>query len=211
MCGCYLGLSAAELEDIVKIVRSIGKEKMLASLVPIVPDTIDSASVFPAEQVPVLVGSGGEMSFQSMQWGYPGYVDREHPAAKPRPLINAKAETALMLPTWRDSIINRRCVIPSAGFYEWQHGETKERTKYLFTKPGETVVFMAGIYRFFALAEGGQTARFSILTTEANASMKDVHNRMPVVLNRQELAQWLWGDWSGLLDRRAVELTRKKI
>ena len=211
MCGCYLGLSAAEQEDLVKIIRSIGKEKTKASLIPLVPDTRDIASVFPTDRVPVLVGTGGEISFLSMQWGYPGYADREHPTAKPRPLMNTKAETALILPTWRDSIINRRCIIPSAGFYEWQHGEAKERTKYLFTQSGETIVFMAGIYRLFALAEGGQIARFSILTTEANASMKDVHNRMPVVLNRQELVEWLWGDWSGLLRRSEVELERKKI
>ncbi len=207
MCGSYLGLSPAEQEELIRIIRSVGRDKALTILAP---ELREQRSVFPTEMTSVLIApSVGEIAVRTMQWGYPGYADRAQPNAKPRPLINAKAETAITLPTWRDSLLNRRCVIPSAGFYEWQHGEDKTKTQYLFALPGETVVFMAGIYRLFTEPGGAVTARFSVLTTEANASMREVHNRMPVVLRRDELADWFWGEWSGLLDRSAVMLRKE--
>lgn len=209
MCGAYLGLSPGEQEELLKIIRSVGRDKALTILAP---EVREQRSVYPTEKVPVLISpDGGDIAIRSMMWGYPGYADREHPNAKPRPLINAKAETAITLPTWRDSLLTRRCAVPTAGFYEWQHGTDKARTQYLFGVPGETVVFLAGIYRLFTETDGARILRFSVLTTEANSSMRDVHNRMPVVLRQDELAGWFWGDWSSLLNRSAVDLDKKAI
>jgi putative SOS response-associated peptidase YedK len=140
--------------------------------------------------------------------GFPGYPDRKRLTAKPKPLINAKAETVKDLGAWKDSVALRRCVIPSNGFYEWQHGGANDKSKYLFRLPGEEALYMAAIFKPFPLPDGGEIPHFSILTTAANASMLDIHNRMPVVLRRDEFEEWLWGDWERLFERSEIELHR---
>lgn len=85
---------------------------------------------------------------------------------------------------FRRSLAATRCVIPSSGFFEWSHSGPK--TKYRFNLPGSGVLYMAGLYQDF----GGER-RFVILTTAANDSMIEVHNRMPVVLKGAERGAWL--------------------
>lgn len=76
---------------------------------------------------------------------------------------------------------DRRCTIPSTGFYEW-----KDKQKYHFTLPGSSVLYMAGIYNEFA----GEP-RFVILTTAANESVEEIHDRMPLVLEKNMLNDWI--------------------
>ena len=100
-------------------------------------------------------------------------------------IINARAETVFEKKTFRDSVINRRCVIPSTGFYEWDSA----RRKYLFRLEGTNTLYMAGIYSYYQ-----DEPRFVILTTQANDSMKDVHNRMPLVIYKSEIETWIMDD-----------------
>ena len=85
-------------------------------------------------------------------------------------------------PLFRDSAASRRCAVPSTSFWE----RDGEKRKYFFTLPGETALYMAGLY---AVRDG--TPRYCILTTEANASMRGVHSRMPLVLRREQVSLWL--------------------
>lgn len=78
----------------------------------------------------------------------------------------------------------RRCVVPCTGFYEWvQNGQ---KTKYRFNLSDDSILYMAGIYNEF----NGEN-RFVILTTKANNSIIDVHDRMPVILNKLMLEDWI--------------------
>ena len=97
-------------------------------------------------------------------------------------VINARAETAEEKPLFRDSVANGRCVVPSTGFYEWDSG----KRKYLFTLPGSDALYMAGLW---SVRDG--LPCFCVLTTEANASMREVHSRMPLVLAREQVRPWL--------------------
>ena len=97
-------------------------------------------------------------------------------------VINARAETAADKPMFRASVASQRCVIPSTGFFEWD----AQKRKYLFTLPGEDVLYMAGLY---AIRDGKPC--YCILTTTANDSMADVHHRMPLILKREQVAPWL--------------------
>ena len=85
-------------------------------------------------------------------------------------LINARAETALKKKTYRESILLRRCVIPASGFYEWNRAKEK-----------------------FAF-ERREEERFVILTTAANASVAPVHERMPLMLDGDEVNAWILDD-----------------
>ena len=122
----------------------------------------------PTAAAPVLVDSGPEL----MRWGY----------QLPNTLvINARAETAEEKPLFRESVAARRCVIPSTGFYEWD----RDKRKHLFRFPGEQVLYMAGLYE---KREGEN--RYCILTTAANPSMAPIHDRMPLVLRREQVDSW---------------------
>lgn len=80
-----------------------------------------------------------------------------------------------------DSFRTRRCVIPTTGFFEWSHDDKgKSEDKFRFNVSKSPMLFLAGIYTWI-----DQEMRFVILTTAANSSMADIHNRQPVILPRQ--------------------------
>ena len=99
-------------------------------------------------------------------------------------IINARAETALDKKTFRESLLSRRCVIPSTGFFEWT--KTGAKKKYLFRETGKSLLYMAGIYNDY-----GNERRYVILTTDANQSVQEIHIRMPVIVHQQEIGDWI--------------------
>ena len=101
------------------------------------------------------------------------------------PYINARAETAREKITFADSIARRRCVIPASGFYEWD----PHKAKFRFTSEDGGLLLLAGFYR-----EEQGVPRYTILTTEANGSMIKVHDRMPVMIGRDEIRPWIEDD-----------------
>ena len=131
--------------------------------------------VLPFQGAAVLRNQRGRLTADVMTWGFPG-ID------KGKLLINARAETAAEKPLFRDSVASRRCVIPSTGFWEWDAA----KQKFFFTLPGETALYMAGLW-----TQRDGFPCYTILTTAANASMRQVHDRMPVVLTHSTLRPWL--------------------
>ena len=121
--------------------------------------------------------SDAELGTELLQWGFPGFD-------KGKLLINARAESVKDRPTFADSYAERRCVLPAAGFYEWD----KKKEKVIFTVPESKILYLAGIYRPY-----GEEKRFVVLTREANASMAPVHDRMPLILSRAEVWPWVNG------------------
>ena len=96
-------------------------------------------------------------------------------------MINARAETVCEKPMFRRSMAAQRCVIPATSFYEWDAA----RHKYQFALPGEPL-YLAGLYDN---VDGAN--RFVILTTTPNASMHGIHDRMPLILRRDQIRPWL--------------------
>lgn len=113
--------------------------------------------------------------------------------------INARSETALERRTFASSTKQRRCLIPARGFYEWD----KTKNKVSFERPDKQVMLLAGIWNTYSLEK-----RFTILTTAANESVKQVHNRMPLIMEPSEAETWLLDDASVefLLNKRPIEL-----
>lgn len=140
--------------------------------------TAASAAVFPSQKAMVIMGRERHLEAEQMVWGFPRFDGRGL-------LINARAETAAERRTFRESVLHRRCVIPAKGFWEWN----KSKEKFSFERRDSQVMFMAGCYDCF----DGQD-RFVILTTEANPSVKPVHDRMPLILERNELEDWVTDD-----------------
>lgn len=113
-----------------------------------------------------------------MNWGFPQYQ-------KKGLLINARAENVLERKMFRDSVLHRRCIIPAKHFYEWDSG----KNKVTFFRKEEPILYMAGFYRLFQDKE-----QFIIITTQANESVSPVHHRMPLILERSELEDWVYED-----------------
>ena len=120
----------------------------------------------------------GLIGASEMVWGFSNPV-------KKGLIINARAETAREKITFADSIAGRRCVIPASGFYEWD----AHKAKYRFTSPEGGLLLLAGFYR-----EEQGIPRYTVLTTVANGSMIRVHDRMPVMIGRDEIRPWIEDD-----------------
>lgn len=137
------------------------------------------------QTVPVVASGAEAPEIRSMLWGLIAFFEREK--TQRRLLPNAKAETAPKLPAFKSAVAKRRCLVPANGFYEWK---TVGRLKlpHLFMLRNEAPFAFAGIWE-----EGtkDEPENFSILTTEPNAIVSPIHDRMPVILTEETMARWL--------------------
>lgn len=105
-------------------------------------------------------------------------------------MINARAEGIDEKPSFRSAFKRRRCLIPATGFYEWKKKGSSKEPYFISMEDGELFAF-AGLWETWSPADGGQVDTCTIITTEPNAMMADLHNRMPVILRRDDYAFWL--------------------
>lgn len=168
MCGRYQ-FSTEKFKELRQIVQDARRHSEQPDKVkmPIVGD------VTPASVAPVLVAGGDKVVARFQQWGLPGW----HGGL----VINARAETVCDKPMFRRSMAGRRCVVPAAGYYEWDAA----RHKYFFQLPDKPL-YMAGIYDN---VDGED--RFVILTTAPNDTVRDIHDRMPLILTHEQVRPWL--------------------
>jgi putative SOS response-associated peptidase YedK len=103
--------------------------------------------------------------------------------------INAKAETILEKPSFRQPFKKRRCLVPADSFYEWQKDRMK--TPFRIMMNNEDLFAMAGIWDAWINPQGEEVRSFSILTTIANDLVAGIHHRMPVILKREDEQVWL--------------------
>jgi putative SOS response-associated peptidase YedK len=111
-----------------------------------------------------------------------------------RPQINARSETAERSGSFRDAFKERHCVIPADGFFEWT-GPKEARQPHWFHRPDGKLILFAGLYESWSASGGtpGEWERtFTILTTEPNQVMRPIHDRMPVILQGEQIEEWLF-------------------
>lgn len=108
-------------------------------------------------------------------------------------LINARAETVAEKPAFRQAFKERRCIIPSDGFYEWQRTGGRKQP-FFFRMRDERPFGFAGLWEHWESEEGEVINSCAILTTEANEVLRPVHDRMPVILHPEDYRLWLDSD-----------------
>lgn len=104
--------------------------------------------------------------------------------------INARAETLLEKPSFRNLIARKRCAIPADQYYEWKK-EGKVKIPYAIGLKNKSPFVMAGLYDSWKSPEGTVINSFTIITTKSNELTASVHERMPVILNEQEFSFWM--------------------
>jgi len=176
MCGRYL-IDEEAYSDILTILYGAGNMSGLNSgATPIVA----RGEIFPTNFAPVISADGAS----AIKWGFPHWKSSNV-------IINARSETALEKPTFRKSLLDRRCVIPSSGFYEWKRTGNSKKQKYLFREATEQKLYMAGFWNEFKDSTGVAYNAFIILTTAANDCVAPIHDRMPVILSQDEQDYWI--------------------
>lgn len=146
----------------------------------------------PSQSLPVITGEKpGELSF--FRWGLIPFWAKDRKIAYK--LINARGETLSEKASFRNAFKKRRCLIPADAFYEWKKTEaSKEKIPYRIFLPGQAVFSMAGIWEQWKSPEGELIYSFSIITISPNELMAEIHNRMPVILDKENEKVWLEND-----------------
>jgi putative SOS response-associated peptidase YedK len=148
-------------------------------------------NVAPMQEVLAVSGTADGREATFYKWGFvPSWAKDTSMEAK---LINARSETVAEKPSFREAFKKRRCIIPAAGFYEWQRTGGRKQP-FFFRMKDETPFGFAGLWERWE-GEGGRVINScAILTTEANEVLRPVHDRMPVILHPDDYKLWLGGD-----------------
>jgi putative SOS response-associated peptidase YedK len=105
-------------------------------------------------------------------------------------MINARVETLRQRPAFRGLLSHNRCLVPASGFYEWK-GEGRDKSPYDIHPEDQQFIGFAGLYDVWITPRGEELSTCTIMTTEADPFMARLHNRMPVVLERELEDDWL--------------------
>jgi len=147
-------------------------------------------NVAPTQDIPVIVQREDGRAFEMHRWGIVPSWSKSVSSAGAR-YINARAETVGTSPVFRNSFLRRRCIIPADGFYEWRRDGKRKKPFLIHTRADAPLAF-AGLW---APWKDEVTGRWllsaSVVTTSANATVSELHNRMPVIFDEEAWRLWL--------------------
>jgi len=145
-------------------------------------------NIAPSQQIPAVRRVDNRREAGLLHWGLiPHWAKDRRIAYK---MINARAETVAEKPAYRNAFRCRRCLIPATGFYEWQPAEDGKQPYNITLKDGGLMAF-AGLWESWTGPDGARIDSCTIIVTEANAGIRPIHDRMPVILNPADYALWL--------------------
>ncbi|RMG60997.1 MAG: SOS response-associated peptidase [Deltaproteobacteria bacterium] len=176
MCGRFTLIHSVEA-----LVEAFEIEEVLFTPSP-------SYNIPPGQVVPAVVCEGGVRKLVGLKWGLvPAWA--EDPKIGNR-MINARAETVASKPAFRDAFRKRRCIVPASGFYEWKR-ENSGKEPYYFYRPDGKPLGMAGIHERWVSPEGDELHTCAIITVDSLPPVSEVHGRMPLLLDGEELSLYL--------------------
>jgi putative SOS response-associated peptidase YedK len=147
-------------------------------------------NVAPSQTMPVIV-QHEHIEGVTMQWGLISHGVTD-PKKSTHP-INTRADTLSQKSLFSSLLNDHRCLIPASGFYEWKKEGSRKIPFYIRVKD-EPVFAFAGLYDEWQDSQGNNHPTYTIITTEPNTVVSTIHNRMPVILTRENEKQWLSGD-----------------
>ncbi|HEY2818472.1 MAG TPA: SOS response-associated peptidase [Casimicrobiaceae bacterium] len=146
-------------------------------------------NIAPMQPVPIVrQNSAGERVWTEMRWGLvPRWAKDPSIGTK---LINARGEGIVDKPAFKMALERRRCLLPADGFYEWKTVKGGKQPYLVGSKSGMPLG-LAGLYERWLAPDGEVLDTCTVITTDANDLLRDVHDRMPVIIAPQEYARWL--------------------
>ena len=173
MCGRYYIPEGHEFADINAMLALIKSSYVGTAALA----QMKRGEIFPTDIVPIITQEAPKL----MQWGFEGFGGK----AK---IINARLETAADKPMFRTAFASNRCLVPASHYFEWKKdGAKKEKFAIKKSEP----IYMAGLWY---KQSGDSVPLFVILTREASPELKFIHDRMPVILPKEERDSWLSGN-----------------
>jgi putative SOS response-associated peptidase YedK len=181
MCGRYTVHTEEELVEIREILEMLSMRIYENNF----EKNAKAGEMNPTDRTPVLMVKNNEVVLESVRWGFKKWDDKGV-------IINARSESIGEKGLFRGLGTENRCIIPATGFFEWKHqGGKKSNDKYFIKREDGEMLFMAGLYR-----QGDVDLEFVILTKEADTNVGKVHTRMPLIMNRKQVAGWFAGTLS---------------
>lgn len=160
-------------------------------------------NVAPSQVMPALIHDGQKRRIGPLRWGLiPSWAKDEKIAYR---TINARAETLLDKPAFRQSFQHKRCIIPADSFYEWKLIDKKNKQPMRIVPRQGRLFHMAGLYDTWVHpVDGAKISTFTIITTTPNKKMETIHDRMPVLLPAEHIDTWLKRDNSDVRQLQAL-------
>ncbi|HUO68050.1 MAG TPA: SOS response-associated peptidase [Gammaproteobacteria bacterium] len=147
-------------------------------------------NVTPGQDVAaVRVDRDGRRALRALRWGLVPFWAKD--ATIGRRLINARLDSLRDKPAFREAFARRRCLIPASGFYEWGVDDAGKKQPFFIRPRGEPLLAMAGLWERWRPQGGEPLETCVIVTTDANALLAPIHDRMPVLLSRAAQDVWL--------------------
>ena len=156
------------------------------------PEMRPNYNMVPSQETLILRVADRERHFDDMRWGLVPFWANDVKSADRYSMINAKAEEIAEKRSFKGAFEKRRCIVPMTGFFEWKKLETGNKRPFCIHLKNEPIMSLAGIWEKWKSKDGTQEVlSFSIITTEANEVMREIHTRMPVILHQSNEAEWL--------------------
>ncbi|WP_271853481.1 SOS response-associated peptidase [Planococcus maritimus] len=145
-------------------------------------------NVAPSQQIAAVINDGKQNRLGTFRWGLiPSWAKDQKIGYK---MINARGETAAEKPSFRTAFKKKRCLIPATAFYEWKKAEGGKTPMLIHLESDELFAF-AGLWESWEAPNGEVVHSCTILTTQPNALMAGIHDRMPVILSKGDEKVWL--------------------
>ena len=139
----------------------------------------DNYNAHPTQKLPIIKSYTNGKTLENCDWGLlPSWAADKK---KFRPLINARLETLMEKVSFKKLIQTSRCLVIADGYYEWKR-KNEEKIPYYFTRSDSSLMFFAAIY---------QNNKFCIITREVTNQLKEIHHRAPLILNEEQISNYL--------------------
>ena len=147
-------------------------------------------NIAPTQPIPVVIVENGERHFKLMRWGLvPGWVKDPREFSL---LINARCETVLDKPAFKNAIRRRRCLIPADGYYEWCCADNRKRPYFIHRRDRQPFG-LAGLAETWIGPNGEEVDTVAIVTAPASPDLAVLHPRVPVTIAPDDFERWLDG------------------
>lgn len=158
------------------------------------PNLQPTWNMAPTKDAPVVLRhpESGERYLAALRWGLVPYFTKN--LKKARKPINARCETVATSGMFRAAFAKRRCLVPAAAYYEWRDDPDGGKTPFAVACVDGDPVAFAGIWEEWQSPEGETLRTFATMTTEANRLLAVIQDRMPVIIEREQLAALAGGD-----------------